>query len=60
MSDGSIYLFNGKYQQIKIPDQTPPGPAPAIRAITGLAVDKIIVFGQKIGKAFNVITANHG
>jgi ligand-binding sensor domain-containing protein len=40
MSDGSIYLFNGKYQQIKIPDQTPPGPAPAIRAITGLAVDK--------------------
>jgi ligand-binding sensor domain-containing protein len=40
MSDGSIYLFNGKYQQIKIPDQTPPGPAPAIRAITALAVDK--------------------
>ena len=40
MSDGSIYLFDGKYQQIKSPDQTPPGPAPAIRAITALAVDK--------------------
>ena len=40
MSDGSIYLFNGKYQQLKSPDDTPPGPAPAIRAITALAVDK--------------------
>ena len=40
MSDGSVYFFNGKYQEIKCPDETPTSELPATREIEALAVDK--------------------
>ena len=46
MSDGSIYLFNGKYQEIKSPDEAPNNGSLGIHGVLGmegikaLAVDK--------------------
>jgi Predicted periplasmic ligand-binding sensor domain len=46
MSDGSIYLFNSKYQEIKSPDETPNNGSLGIHGVLGmegikaLAVDK--------------------
>ena len=46
MSDGSIYLFNGKYQQIKIPDQTHPVQRPPSEQSPPSRLIKTMIFGQ--------------